>query len=145
MKGDGSKYYASIVLSTDKSGSMDDGYEAIFLLSDTGWHKASLRWTDFVQNTLPWRKKKGARITEDTVRLDPTKVTRIGFGHGRYFFDYDAAYSMEIDDIRLEKSLPERKVPEQFSVGLSRTVALLEAGEPLKILALGDSITWRGR
>lgn len=145
VKGDGSKYYGSVVLGTGKVQPMLNGYEALFPLSDTKWQKVTLRWSDFVQNALPWSKTKGTRITAETLRLDPTKVTQIGFGHGRYFFDYDTTYSMEIDEIALEKSLPERKVPAKFSVGLTRTKALLKAGKPIKILALGDSITWRGK
>jgi lysophospholipase L1-like esterase len=145
VKGDGSRYYASIVLGTGKVGPMNNGYEALIPLSETKWHKVTLRWEDFVQNAPPWTRNKSTRITKQTLRLDPTKVTQIGFGHGRYFFDYDATYSMEIDEVRLEKSLPKRKLPERFSVGLSRTARLLKAGKPLKILALGDSIIWRGK
>jgi lysophospholipase L1-like esterase len=145
VRGDGSKYYASVVLGVEKGRPLLDGYEALFPLSDAKWHKVTLRWSDFVQNTLPWAKNKGARFTAESVKLDPARVTRIGFGHGRYFFDYDAAYSLEIDDVRLEKSLSARKAPEKFSAGLGRTAALLKAGKPVKILALGDSITWRGK
>ena len=76
-----------------------------------------------------------------TVRIDPAQVREIGFGHGPYFIFDDAAYSMEIEDLQLEKTLPEWKVPETFSTGLSRTKELLASGKPLKIMALGDSIT----
>jgi lysophospholipase L1-like esterase len=52
---------------------------------------------------------------------------------------------MEIDEVRIEKNLSARKMPAKFTTGLARTAGLLKAGKPLKILALGDSITWRGR
>ncbi|MFC1479776.1 CIA30 family protein [Planctomycetota bacterium] len=145
VKGNGSKYYASIILGVYGPHSMSDGYEAFFPLKNKNWHKVSLRWEDFVQNSLPWDKKAKSKFTLETVKIDPAKVIEVGFGHGRYFFDYNASYTMEIAGFQLERALPEWKAPDTFSIGLSRTRKLLASGKPLKILALGDSITWRGK
>ena len=44
VKGDGSNYYASIILGVYGPHSMSDGYEAFFPLKNKNWHKVSLRW-----------------------------------------------------------------------------------------------------
>jgi len=140
VRGDGSTYYGSVQL---KCGP-DNGYEAFFPLADETWHKVTLRWKDFVQNTMPW--DAAGDVSTAAYELDPAKVTRVDFGRGNYFFAYGAKqYAMELDDLALEPDLPDWKVPEKYSHNLDHTAGLLEAGKEVTILALGDSITWRGK
>ena len=136
VKGDGSKYYASILLGYNKW--MHEGYEAVFPLSFLKWQKITIPFDDFIQNDKPWSVKKA--MTPSTVTLDPAKINYIAFGRGFQFYKfYPPKISFEIRNISLVKKAAE------FSTGLSKTHSILKSKKPLKILLLGDSITDLGK
>jgi len=137
VKGDGSTYYASFFLSYQPNVSM--GYEAIFPLASTEWHKVTLRWDELVQNHLPFDAKI---VGLDTgLVLEPSRITTIGFGTGATLHEYrPQQYALEVRSIRIEAHIPVHQVA-SYSKGLARTVALIKAKQPLKILLIGDSIT----
>lgn len=141
VKGDGSRYYASIFLSCGKF--VHSGYEAVFLLSSTEWTKISIRFRDFVENHKPW--SVAGRMDVQTLQINPANVSTIGFGRGNHFHKfYPTESSFSIRNIQLEQHMPDNTIA-TYTYGMENTLAKLKKKQPVKILLLGDSITDFGK
>jgi lysophospholipase L1-like esterase len=138
FKGDGSHYYGSVFLSDDKT--LLASHEAQFPLDSTNWTSITIPFRDFVQNN------RGTSFQLDAASqyINPADIGFIGFGIGRQSTRYfPPSCTFSIRNVQLVESVPDL-TPPSYSQGLSKTIAKLEAGEPLKILLLGDSITESG-
>jgi lysophospholipase L1-like esterase len=133
FKGDGSASFVAIEL-------LDENYTqrhaALISLSATEWRRVALAWEDFVPETITgdWFGSDGARFT-------PSGVKAIWFGRWFYLKPWSAC-TFEVDELRLEEQMERPAAPPPAEGGLSRTLAKLRAKEPVRIVALGDSITY---
>jgi lysophospholipase L1-like esterase len=133
FKGDGSASFVALEL-------LDEGYTqrhaALISLSSTEWRRVALAWEDFVPETITgdWWGSGGARFT-------PSGVKALWFGRWFYLKPWSAC-TFEVDELRLEEQLERPPAPRPAEGGLPRTLAKLRAKEPLRIVALGDSITY---
>ncbi|MCW8129636.1 MAG: CIA30 family protein [Planctomycetota bacterium] len=133
LKGDGSDHFIAVSLIDD---SYTKRYAALVDLKSTEWRQVKLRWEDFVPEIVSadWMSRKDGN-------MKPSLVRALWFGRWFYFRPF-AASTFEVDDIRLEAKIdpPAAHLPE--APGIPRTLAKLKAKQPVRIVALGDSITY---
>jgi lysophospholipase L1-like esterase len=137
VKGDGSENWANIRLQGGDSSRL---WVASFPLRQTQWHEVRVAWGDFVPTTMladELGAVEGAR---------PGNVTRIGFGKEWNFnlVHKSPEIAFSIDDISLIRGVKSgrRTIPIRQFPPLATVIRKLEAGQPVTILTLGDSITW---
>lgn len=137
VKGDGSENWANIRLQARNGQQV---WFASFPLRQTEWHEVRLAWGDFV----PVTTRSDELGTAKGVR--PAEIDRVGFGKDWNFniFHKSPEISFCLDDLALVRGVKSsrRRVPIRKLPPLSSVVRKLEAGQPVTILALGDSITW---
>ena len=126
VKGDGSKTFGLIEVRADDYARI---YHAIFPLRSTEWTEVAIRWDEFFQ------------MDDDATDTPINWATLNRFSLGSRAGWGSASYA--VDDFALAKITPREpaKAPEGFA-RLAGTVEKLKAGKPVKIVALGDSITY---
>jgi lysophospholipase L1-like esterase len=126
VKGDGTSTFGLIEI---RANDYVNIYQAVFPLTSTEWKEVSVRWDDFFQMN---DNSKAAKI-------DWPNVNNFGFGSRAGW----GSCSYAVDDLTLAKipARPAEKAPDG-AARLEKTVAKLKAGGPVKIAALGDSITF---
>ena len=112
-------------------------YDLAFPIKGTGWTKVVVAWRDLIP-VLPGPKSKPLGGSDGNA---PSKLTSLWFGRWWYWRDYPAQV-FDVDEIRLEPAL-DRDAPEDRPDGapLRRVLARLEAGQPITIVTMGDSLT----
>jgi lysophospholipase L1-like esterase len=137
VKGDGSNEVASIAL---QAGAWGNDWMAPIPLAEANWHRVAIAWADFIP--------AGARVPAlgAAEGLRPADVSLIHLGA---FLDWTTqhtspGFSLSIDDIRLVRGVRSQRprVPLEKLAALDTAVAKMKAGQPVTILAVGDSITW---
>ena len=126
MKGDGTSTFGLVEI---RSNDYVNIFQAVFPLTSTEWKEVSVRWDDFFQMNDNSKEAK----------IDWPNVNNFGFGSRAGWGSCNYA----VDDITLAK-IPARqaeKAPDG-TARLEKTIAKIRAGEPVKIVALGDSITF---
>jgi lysophospholipase L1-like esterase len=132
FRGDGSASFVAIEL-------LDENYTqrhaALVGLSSAEWRHVVLAWEDFIPETVTgdWFGSEGARFT-------PSGVKALWFGRSSYLKPWSAC-TFDVDELRLEERIERPVPPLPAEGGLPRTLAKLRAKEPVRIVALGDSVT----
>ncbi len=126
VKGDGSTAFATVEIRSDDYVNI---FQAVFPVSFTDWRRVDLRWDDFFQ-------------MNDGVREAPINWGALNvFAFGSRAMWGDCTFA--VDDITLA-TIP-RRAPLKAPAGadtLAGTIGKLKSGEKVKIVALGDSITF---
>ena len=137
VKGDGSENFGCMRI---QAGNWNKAWLGNFPLKDTGWHEVKLAWGDLVP--------AGASVPElgtaDAFR--PGDINLIAFGKSWNFNTRHQGpkLAFSVDELRLMKGLKPsrpRRAVETFPA-VATVAAKMKAGNPVTILALGDSITW---
>jgi len=137
VKGDGSEHFGCMRI---QAGNWNKAWLGNFPLKDTGWHEVKLAWGDLT----PAGTGTPELGTADGFR--PADVNLIAFGKSWNFNTKHERpkLAFSIDDLRLVKGIqpnrPRKKIDTFAAVGT--VAARMKAGNPVTILALGDSITW---
>ena len=151
VRGDGSGLYGALAIGPAGEGSWQHGFVsprltacvAYFPLKDTNWHRVVIPWEQFLaEGQHPGIAREGG--------FSPADIRVIRIGHRwKYWRNYHAfpRHHYEIDHIELVESLPETPEPERDDDAplalraLGDVLAKLRAGEQVRILCVGDSIT----
>lgn len=137
VKGDGSKEHGCLRL---QCGSYEKAYVATFPLADVAWHEVTVAWPDFVP--------AGARVpplgSADGFRPSDVNLVALGKSWNFNTRHESPAITFELDDISLVKDAKpsRRRVSLDKSPRVADVVKRMKAGNPVVVLALGDSITW---
>jgi len=126
VKGDGTATFGLIEIRADDYVSI---YQAVFPLDFTDWRDVNIAWDEFFQmndnageTPINWPKLDGMRFG-----------SRAGWGSSKY----------AVSAIALTKIAPRTAMNAPAGADrLSATIAKLKGGQPVKIVALGDSITF---
>ncbi len=126
VKGDGSTTFGTIEIRSDDYRNI---FQAVLPLDSTDWKRVDLRWDDFFQ-------------MNDGVAEAPINWAALNvFAFGSRAMWGDCGFA--VDDIALAAIEPREPVKAAPGMDtLSRFTAGLEAGGALRIVALGDSITF---
>ncbi len=112
-------------------------YAYAFSLKDTAWRKLVVAWRDL----LPEVSNPSARPIDAATGNAPAKLGPIWFGKWWYWRD-TAAHSYSIAELRLEPTIElDRRDYKPTGNPLARVAAKLKAGQPVKIVTMGDSLT----
>jgi lysophospholipase L1-like esterase len=135
IKGDGSDNFGVVRI---QCGSYHKGYLGTFPLKNKTWSEVRIAWADLVSaRMIDLNSADGYRASD---------IDFIGFGKSWTFTTKHEkpALSLSVDDLRLVKGIaPQRgRVPIQKFPTLTGAVQKMKEGKEVKILALGDSITW---
>lgn len=135
VKGDGSEHFGGLQFIYDNDFAVR--YDYMFPIKSQEWTRITVAWADLVP-VLPG--KRSLPLGKDGPNK-PSKLSALWFGKWWYWRDY-AAHSFVIDDLRLEKKIG-RAAKEQAPAAdpLARTRAKLQAGKPITIVTMGDSLT----
>jgi acyl-CoA thioesterase-1 len=133
VKGDGSKSCGGLQFIYDDDYAVR--YDFAFPISSTEWTKVTVAWEDLApvlpgEKSIPLGKDGNA----------PSKLSGLWFGRWWYWGDYPA-HSFAIDDIRLEEKIERSAIDASPASPLARVRKKLEAGEPVTIVTMGDSLT----
>jgi len=126
VKGDGGAAFGCIEIRTDDYTNI---FQAVFSLASTEWKEVGIRWDEFFQ--------MNDNVAE--AAIDWSKLNNFGFGSRAGW----GSSSFSVDDLALAK-LPPRARPQtpEGAARLAATIAKLARAESVKIVALGDSITF---
>jgi lysophospholipase L1-like esterase len=132
LKGDGSGEFIGVFVLDE---TFTQHHVALVGLSEREWRQVRVRWEDLVPETLgaDWLGQPEGRLT-------PSGARALWLGRWFYMRPYSRC-SFQVDEFRLEENLVRAPDPQPASAGLERTRARLRAHEPVRIVALGDSIT----
>jgi acyl-CoA thioesterase-1 len=133
VKGDGSKSCGGLQFIYDDDYAVR--YDVAFPISSTEWTKVTVAWEDLVP-VLPGEKSIPLGKDGNT----PSKLSGLWFGRWWYWGDYPV-HSFAIDDIRLEDKIERPAIGASPASPLARVRKKLEAGEPVTIVTMGDSLT----
>ncbi len=135
VKGDGSAHLGGIeLLWNDDYGQR---YDAAFPISGTDWTKVEIPWRDLI----PVLSAPGCIPLDAQGAHRPSQLTSLAFGKWWYWGDY-AAHAYAIDEIRLEADIAEPPAaPRTTAAPLARVAAKLQAGQPITVVTMGDSLT----
>lgn len=133
LKGDGSSNWGGLELIDRSDYRLRYGY--CFPLDSTEWRKITVPWCDLIPE-LPAGLPVGP---EDGYA--PSRFGNLWFGKWYYWRDYPA-HSFTVDEIRLESAIEiDRANYTPDAPGLPRLQASLEAGKPVTIVTMGDSLS----
>ena len=106
-------------------------------MEGTEWTKVTVAWNDLIP-VLPGPKAKPQGTPGGN---PPSKLSGLWVGKWWYWGDYPAI-SFAIDEVRLEPAI-DRDVKDHRPDGppLGRVRARLQAGEPVTVVTMGDSLT----
>jgi lysophospholipase L1-like esterase len=139
IKSEQDPFLASVFLGQSKV--LLNAHEASVYVDSNTWKDVTLPFQDFVRNQKPWSVKKmdGQKLT-----IDSSKIRAMGFGRGFQFNHYDRKdYAFSVKDIAFTRVEARPSFPVRH--GLNETTRKLQAGEPVDVLLLGDSITYQGK
>jgi lysophospholipase L1-like esterase len=137
LKGDGSENWGCIRI---QAGNWNKAWLGNFPLKDSGWHEVKLAWKDLVpsSHTTP--------ELGDAEGFKPGDVNLVSFGKSWNFTTKHTRppISFEIDNLRIIEGVQSsrRRVSIDTFPPVADVVKKMKAGEPVTVLALGDSITW---
>ncbi len=137
LKGAGSDDWGCMRL---QAGDYNKGYLGTFPLKDPEWHEVRLAWGDFVP--------AGCRLPDlgSSDGHRPGDINLIGLGNSWNFSPQHVRPGIffALDDLSLIKGVEAARprTPLKDLPSLARVRRKLRAGQPVTILALGDSITW---
>ncbi len=140
VKGDGSDHLGALEIVWNEDYALR--YAATFPLKNTDWRKITVAWRDL----LPETSKPDAKPIDAKSGNAPSKLGAIWFGKWWYWRDAKA-HSYSVDGLKLEATIPENEADALKVTGashedpLSRLAGKLKAGKPIKIVAMGDSLT----
>jgi lysophospholipase L1-like esterase len=112
-------------------------YDVCFPVKGRDWTRVTVAWTDLIP-VLPGPKGKPLGVPGGN---PPSKLSALWVGRWWYWGKYPAL-DFRLDDLRLEPTVPRdtaRYRPE--GPPLARVLAKLEAGMPVTIVTMGDSLT----
>ncbi len=134
VKGDGSAHLGGLEFIWN--GDYAIRYAYAFPIDSTEWKKVVVRWSDLIPET------SGIALAVDAHGGNaPSKLGAVWFGKWWYWKDY-AAHSYAIDDLRLEPMIaPHTRDFRPLHNPLARVLAKLKAGQPVRIVTMGDSLT----
>jgi hypothetical protein len=134
VKGDGSEHLGGIEFIWN--GDYATRYAYAFPIDSTEWRKVVVPWRDLIPELGKTTESVDAKAGNAPSKLGPFQ-----FGKWWYWRDY-AAQSYAIDDIRLEPQIA-TDLRDYRPAGdpLARTAAKLNAGQPITIVTMGDSLT----
>lgn len=118
-----------------------NAHEAGFWIESTSWNEITIPLHQFVRNQKPWNVKRmdGTKTSVDTV-----KVTHLGFGRGFQNHHYNIPnYAFDIKDIEFIEEDQQQKL--KITKGIAKSCSKIKNGKHLKVLLLGDSITYLGK
>jgi lysophospholipase L1-like esterase len=128
----------SVFLSESKA---YNGFEAAFFARSDQWDEITIPLRDFSQNFTNHSPDQFQAYIHS-----PERIRRVSFGRGRYYHRHQlSAWEISIRNVHFVSDIEVTPTPREYSKALSRTTSLIQSGEPLKILMLGDSITDSGR
>ncbi|NPV47766.1 MAG: hypothetical protein HPY69_12460 [Armatimonadetes bacterium] len=133
VRGDGSANWGGLELIDASDYALRYGY--CFPLDSTEWRKIEVPWCDLVPE-LPAGEPVGVPDG-----YAPASFGNLWFGKWFYWRDYPA-HEYTIDEVALESSIPVDTTdytPEQG--GTPRLLAKLQAGQPVTIVTMGDSLS----
>jgi len=134
LKGDGSAHLGGLEFIWNDDYAIRYAYS--FPLTDTNWHKVVVAWRDLVPELSTPIKPLDAATGNA-----PSKLGPIGWGKWWYWGDY-GAHSYAIDDLRLEPTIAlDTKNYRPQGAPLARVMAKLQAGKPITMVTMGDSLT----
>lgn len=133
VKGDGSDSFGGIQFIYDED--YEIRYDYAFSVRSREWTKVTVAWRDLVP-VLP----KGKPL-DPGGEFRPSKLSALWVGKWWYWRDYPA-HSFALDELRLETRVPQDRTSYR-PVGdpLSRVKARLQAGKPISVVTMGDSLT----
>jgi len=117
----------------------------------TSWTEISIPWREFVQRNYQGTINQVLQA-QTAVPTDPNQIQAIGFvikpiqridtADIAQPLIYRGPVTFSVDDLRLTTGITLTTTPVPSSVGLPRSAAKVALGQPLKILILGDSISY---
>ncbi|HJN15232.1 MAG TPA: GDSL-type esterase/lipase family protein, partial [Armatimonadota bacterium] len=129
-KGDGSESWGGLQFIDGENYAYRYGH--CFPIDSTDWTKITLRWEDLVP------EHPAAPLLDPDGEYKPSSLRNLWFGKWWYWQTYPA-HSFAIDQIALEPTIEATPAPD--GNGIARTLAKLEAGEPVTIVTMGDSLS----
>ncbi len=112
-------------------------YDFCFPLGGHDWRKVTVAWSDLIP-VLPGPRSRPLGTPEGN---RPSKISGAWVGRWWYWGNYPAL-DFALDEIRLEPTAAHTSdVPRPASPPLARVRARLEAGKPVTIVTMGDSLT----
>lgn len=113
-------------------------YDYCFPIRGTEWTKVMVRWN----HLIPVLPRANAHLLDPSGENKPSMLTGLWFGRWWYWGTYPPL-SFVVDDIRLETKIGWDETSPGIPAGhpLARTLAKLKAGQPLKVVTMGDSLT----
>ena len=135
VKGDGADGFGGLQFIHDDDYAVR--YDLCFPVEGTDWTKVTVAWQDLIP-VLPGPKAKPLGTPGGN---PPSKLSGLWFGKWWYWGDYPAI-TFAIDELRLEPTI-DRDAKDHRPDGppLGRVRARLEAGEPVTVVTMGDSLT----
>jgi lysophospholipase L1-like esterase len=135
VKGDGSPHFGAMEWIWQENYALR--YDYAFPINHTGWKKIVVPWRDFI----PVLPAPGSKPLDPINGNAPSKLSQLWIGKSWYWKNYPA-HSFAIDDIRLESEIPIDTLDfKPADAPLARVLAKLQAGQPVTIVTMGDSLT----
>lgn len=135
VKGDGSKHFGCLQIVWNDNYSVR--YDYAFPLASTEWKKVVVPWRELT----PVLPKPEARFLGTPEGNSPGKLGAIWFGKWWYWRDA-AGHSYAIDQIQLEPKIErDTRTFQPQGDPLARVRRKLQAGEPITVVTMGDSLT----
>ena len=135
VQGDGSEHCGALQLVWNDD--FAQRYDVAFPINTTGWTRVVVPWRDLV----PVLSNAASVPLDAHGARPPGQLGALWFGKWWYWRDC-AAHSYAIDDLRLETTIPLDTADHRpDGAPLARTLAKLAAGQPITVVAMGDSLT----
>ena len=133
VKGDGSDSWGGLELVDTSDYALRYGYA--FPITSTEWVKITVPWCDLIP-ILP-----AGSLVDSENGYRPSGFGHVRFGKGWYWREFPAN-SFTVDEMALEESIPLDETDyTPAEAGLPRARARLEAGEPVTMVTMGDSLS----
>lgn len=134
VKGDGSDHFGGLEFIYADDFAVR--YDYMFPIKGTEWTKVTVAWRDLV----PVLPGPIAQPLDPETGNKPSKLSALFVGKWWYWRDY-AAHSFALDELCLEKTIDlDRTNYQPAGPPLSRTLAKLQAGKPVTIVTMADSL-----
>jgi len=133
VKGDGSESWGGLELIDTSDYRYRYGY--CFPIDSTDWRKITVPWCDLIP------EHPAGELVDPATGYAPSRFGNLWFGKWWYWKEYPA-HSYAIDQVALEPTIPVDTAdytPQR--TGAPRTLAKLEAGQPVTIVTVGDSLS----
>ncbi|MBA3708612.1 MAG: CIA30 family protein [Planctomycetes bacterium] len=135
VKGDGSDHLGAIEFIWN--GDYAQRYAAAFRIDSTAWTKVMIPWSD----VLPEVSNAGNVPLDPAGVHKPSLLQSMAFGKWWYWRD-DLACTYIVDDFALESTIiQDTNFYRPSGSPLARVRAKLQAGQPISVVTMGDSLT----